>query len=298
MFKLLIDCNNNHLYYIFALNNPKSIPKMNFFKPFYILSLIFISFSTVSCYQSDDVPEETPVDPSEFVQKLLIEDHTGTWCVNCPKAGLNIENAVEDNNRFIPVTIHYRNLINPEEMQNVFSEELVATYNPLGVFPKVFLNRNETIWGNSYEVVNLERLLNKSAPVGLAINSSLTGNNINVNVRVGYVEETTNTDNYKIVVYLLESGMVYTQTIPNGEDENYVHNNVLRYSFTNVLGDVLPNEVASDHRYSKDFTATLPSTIENANNLKIVAFVVDKNNNCLNVEVANVGENKDFDFTN
>lgn len=272
---------------------------MNFFKPFYLLSLFFISFSLVSCYQSDDVPEETPVEPSEFVQKLLIEDHTGTWCVNCPKAGLNIENAVENNNRFIPVAIHYRLDTNPEEMQNVFTEELVATFNPSGVFPTVFLNRNETIWGDSYEVIKLEQLLNKYAPVGLAINSSLNGNDINVNVKIGYVEETTTTDSYKLVVYILESGMVYTQTIPGGsQDENYVHNNVLRYSFTNVLGDVLPDEVASDHRYSKDFTASLPSYIENNNNLKIIAFVVDKNNNCLNVQVANAGENKDFDFTN
>lgn len=284
--------------FIFAIIIPKNIPKMNIYKHFYIIILISMSLSLVSCYESDDVPTQEIVEPSEFVQKLLIEDYTGTWCVNCPKAGEHIESAVTDNNRFIPIAIHFQSTTNHEEMQNVYSETLVA-YNDIQSFPTVSLNRFESVWPDSYLVSDLERLLNKYAPVGLAINSTLTNNTLNVTINVGFVQEMI-TSNYKLVVCLLEDGMVYPQTVPDDDirDVNYVHNNVLRYSFTNILGDNMPNEIASDHRYSKDFTATLPNTIENSNNLKIVAFVIDVNGHCLNVQKANVGEDKDFDFTN
>jgi len=185
-------------------------------------------------------------------------------------------------------------------MQNSFSEEIVNTYNVDG-FPKVYLNRREKLWANDYLVATLNAMLNRYAPVGLAINSSLTGNSIDVNVKVGFVEETATVDNYRLVVYLVEDGLVYPQhnaALPDLPEliEDYEHNDVLRYSFTNTLGDALPNQVPADHRYVKDFTSiSLPTSIENNNNLKIVAFVLDKNNNCLNVQSAEVGVNKDFD---
>ena len=262
-----------------------------------VISLIILSFA--SCYQSEDVPAATIVEPSEFTQKLLIEDFTGTWCVYCPGAGHAIEGAVAANDRFIPVGLHYRSLSNPEEMQNEFSEGVVTTYNVDG-FPKVYLNRREKLWANDYLVSTLESMLNRYAPVGLAINSTLTGNSLEVNIKVGFVEETTSVDNYKLVVYLVEDGLVYPQhnaALPDLPEliEDYVHNDVLRYSFTNTLGDALPNQVEADHRYTKDFTATLPASIQNTDKLRIVAFVIDKNDNCLNVQATNVGVNQDFD---
>ena len=272
---------------------------MKIYKNIYVLSLMLVSILMTSCYESKDVAEEEIVDPSEFTQKLLLEDFTGTWCVFCPGAGRAIEHAVEDNNRFIPVAIHYHTDSNPEEMQNQFSESIVNEYSVEG-FPKVYLNRREKLWPNDYLVSSLETMLNRYAPVGLAINSTLTGNTLDVTVKVGFVTETTTVDNYKLVVFLLEDGLIYEQlnaALPDLPDviHDYEHNDVLRYSFTNVKGDNLPNQIADDHRYSKDFSVTLPSYIENSSNLKVVAFVVDKNANCLNVQVANVGANQDFD---
>ena len=263
------------------------------------LILIISYFLVISCYKSDDVTGVIIVDPSEFTQKLLLEDFTGTWCVYCPGAGHAIELAVEDNDRFIPVAIHYKAVSNPEVMQNEFAEAIVNGYGVQG-FPKVYLNRREALWPNDYVVSALEAKLNRYAPVGLAINSTLTGNNLDVTVRVGFVTETTTIDNYKLVVFLLEDGLIYPQhnaSLPDYPEliENYVHNDVLRYSFTNVKGDNLPNQVATDHRYSKNYSITLPNYIENSSNLEIVAFVVDKNDNCLNVQGVKVVVNQDFD---
>ena len=262
---------------------------------------MILSVLIVSCYKSEDVADVEIIEPSEFTQKLLLEDYTGTWCVYCPKAGQAIEHAVEDNDRFVPVAIHFFSNSNPEEMQNEFTESIVSRYHPDGGFPKVNLNRSESLWPNDYLVSTLEAMLNRYAPVGLAINSTLTGNSIDLEIKVGFVEETTTVNNYKLVVYLLEDGLIYPQDnaslldLPN-PIEDYEHNDVLRYSFTNVFGDDLPNMVADNHRFVTNFNSiSLPDYIEDISNLKIVAFIVDNNDNCLNVQVANVGENKDFD---
>jgi len=269
---------------------------MKIFNKIIVISLISLLILMVSCYSSEDVPEGNIVETSEFTQKLLLEDYTGTWCPNCPRAARAIENAVANNNRFIPVGIHFYTNTNIEEMQNEYSSAIVNEYHPEGGFPIVELNRQETVWAGDYVVATLEAMLNRYALVGLAINSSLNGNFIDVNVKVGFVEENSTVDNYKLVVFLLESGMVYPQQDGGEEVEDYEHENVLRYAFTSVFGDAVPNQIASDHRYSKDFIEVeLPTSIENSNNLKLVAFVLDKNNNCLNVQVANIGENKDFD---
>lgn len=261
-----------------------------------ILSLIVIPLLLISCYETEDVPESDVVEPSEFTQKLLLEDYTGTWCPNCPKAGHAIENAVAENDRFIPVAIHFYKNSEPEEMQNEFSERIVNEYHPLGGFPIVALNRTEDTWANDYLVSSLDLMLNRYAPVGLSINSTLVDDSISVTIGVGFVAETTTIDDYKLAVYLLESGMIYPQHDGGEIIDSFEHENVLRYSFTNVFGDDLPNQIATNHRYSKDYNnITLPASIEDSSKLTIVAFVLDKNGNCLNVQSANIGVNKDFD---
>ncbi len=272
-----------------------------------IFTMIALSQVFISCYKSEDVPETILVEQSEFTQKLLIEDYTGTWCVYCTGAGFAIHNAVhgngtvEGNDRFIPIALHFKSLSSPEEMQNEYSETLVTEFNPDLGFPRVTLNRNEAIWSDDYKIRDLELLLNKYAPVGLAINSTLTNNTIDVTVRVGFVEELTTVNNYKLVVYLVEDGLIYAQHNASLSDrpaiiEDYEHNDVLRYSFTSTLGDALPNQIEDNHRYTKNFMAiNLPNTIQSISNIRIVAFVVDANDNCLNVQMAKVNVNKDFD---
>lgn len=272
---------------------------MLFSKKTSLIILFLISVLFISCYESEDVPEAEIVDPSEFTQKLLIGDYTGTWCVNCTGAGHAIEKAVHDNDRFIPVAIHHSGS-EVDPMENVFSVSLVNQYNPSKGFPQVNLNNQEKIWPNDYLTSTLESLLNKYAPVGLAISSTMTATDIDVTVSVGFVEETTAIDNYKLVVYLLEDGFVYPQHNGSLSDfpdiiEDYEHNDILRHSLTDVFGDVLPNQVASNHRYSKDFSIAIPSNVVDNSKLKIVAFVVDKNGLCLNVQLSDMGTIKNFD---
>ena len=275
---------------------------MTFIKRLQIVSLLILSILTISCYKSVDVPEEGVVDPSEFTQKLLIEDYTGTWCVNCTGAGHAIEVAETENHRFIPVAIHFGEGEVADPMHNNFTAELVSRYNPSEAFPQVNLNRDETICANDYINSTLNSKLNRYAPVGLAINSTLIDNStMSVTVSVGFVEETVAINAYKLIVYVVEDGLIYPQHNGSLTDlpdiiEDYEHNNVLRFPLTNLFGDSLPNQIEDNHRYIKEFESiTIPNTIANSNNLKIVAFVVDNNDYCLNVQVANIGMNQDFD---
>src|SRR5690606_29857990 len=136
----------------------------------------------------------------------------------------------------------------------------------------------------------IDPYLNQAAPLGLAINSTLSGNSLNIQVKVGFA--TGDISNAKLVVNLIEEGLTYDQkngyygsSFPNcpfnqGEyNQNpipeFPQKHVLLKSFTDIFGDAIPaDEVADGNIWTKDLNVSLPSNVTNANNLYLVAFVV------------------------
>ena len=103
----------------------------------------------------------------------------------------------------------------------------------------------------------------------------------------------------KLVVYVLEDKLIYRQTnystfyggvnpIPSFE-----HNHVLRASLTNLLGDALTN-TNYNQTVTTNFSVPIPSNVANPANINFVAFVIEENNNVINVRAANRNENQTF----
>src|SRR5690606_11748671 len=158
--------------------------------------------------------------------------------------------------------------------------------------------------------------LNQTASLGLAINSSINGNNLQIEVKVGFaVDELSDA---RLVVNLIEEGLTYSQVnYYNGSnvvcdpEYNYIsmpnpipgfpQEHVLLKSYTDVFGDVIPaTQISNGSIYTQDFEVSLPSSVTNPNNLKIVAFVLGNgdqisNREVINVQSAPVGVNQDFD---
>src|SRR5690606_13035845 len=154
------------------------------------------------------------------------------------------------------------------------------------------------------------------APLGLAIDSSLSGSSLSINVKVGFA--TDSVPNARLVVYLLEDGLSYNQVnyftgqsatcdpnfdyvnLPN-PIPNFPQEHVLLKSYTDIFGDLIPqNHISNGNIWSRDFSVSLPDNVTNSENLSIVAFVLgngDQVNNrpVLNVQRAKVGANQDFD---
>ncbi len=252
-----------------------------------------------------------------YTQKVLFEDYTGTWCGYCPGMAnvLEIFQGFSDN--VVPVAIHCDN----DPIRYEFEDDLQQAYQATGL-PQGRINRTSPLTfyvdennipdncgtNQTYYENLITGFLNRSAPLGLAINSSFSGNNVNFQVRVGFAQ---NLSSAKLIVYLLEDGLVYEQTnyfSSNGNAScsysslpahipNYVHNHVLRKAYTDIFGDEIPSQQLTEGNvYSRDFNFPIPSEVQNISNLSLVAFVMDGDGtDVLNVQSVHVGDNKNFD---
>lgn len=269
----------------------------------------------------------TDVIPSEYTQKLLLEDYTGTWCGYCPRM-ITITNYLTDYSpNVIPVAIHtIGSPTDPWEYEHAVQMMSSSHYNtggaPAGQFNRIFkINQDEVMNAcpNNPEFFRnqVDPFLNQNAPLGLSINSSLSGNSLTMNVKVGFAS--ANITNPKLVVYLIEDGLSHNQanyfsgsTVVNCDPAyNYANmpnpipdfpqKHVLLKAYTDIYGDTIPQDaVAEGSVWSWERTYTLPSIVTNAQNLSIVAFVLGNGNSiptngALNVQSAKVGTLQDFD---
>ena len=234
---------------------------------------------------------------STHTTKVMVEDYTGTWCGYCPRLAYALDQTVQLNENVIPVAIHDDN-----DMLFPYANQLESAFGVTG-FPTGKVNRKITWNESSSQPISY---LDETKKLGLAINSSISGNTITAEVKVHYDRSETATQ--KLVVYLLENGLVYPQVnYYNGDSsspwyqqgnpiQDFVHDHVAREVFTDVMGDLIPAaQTTMGNTYIANLSLTVPSSVQNTGNLEIVAFVVGADNKVLNVQKANLGENKDFD---
>ena len=236
-----------------------------------------------------------------FVKNVLIEDYTGTWCVNCPRLAYAIQETKALSDNIVSVGVHVNSGAEIDPFSFDGSENLNDVFAILWQ-PAARLNRIHT-W--SYpEENNLDQVINMTgfSPIGLAINSEIDGNAINSTIQVKFLSDIT--ENLKIVVYLVENSLAYDQH--NNTDYfggtnpliDFEHNDVLRAIYTDVYGEAIPNdngETDEGKTYSFELTKPIPSSIENNQHLHLVAFVTNATTNeVLNVRENAVGETQNF----
>lgn len=250
--------------------------------------------------ESNDVEVNVNI-PTGYSQKVLVEDYTGVWCGYCPRVAYSIQQ-IEANDEFgdkmVPVAIHLYDYNDPFTCADGLA--LKDAFNISGL-PQGRINKT-VIWTAPQpdHLDDVYNLIGGDAPLGIAINSSLNSGNVEASIIVGFAQDYTNLG---IVVFLLEDGLIHNQTnyteLFGGEYTlvDFVHNDVLRKAYTNILGDAIPdNQSVTDNAYEFSINAPLPDTIENSDNLKLVAFVVDKSTNtALNVQEVLLGGNQPFD---
>jgi hypothetical protein len=139
--------------------------------------------------------------------------------------------------------------------------------------------------------------------LSIAINSQLTGSNLTVDVKVIYENGSEVGD--KLVVYLLESGVVAPQANYFNETpghpyqglgnpiEDYVHNEGLRNSLSDLFGDAIP-ETPAFQEYKKSYSFSVPSEYV-GENLGFVVMVVRADNSAKNSQFSHINENKNYE---
>jgi hypothetical protein len=181
----------------------------------------------------------------------------------------------------------------------------------LGV-PSVYINRtlpwtdNQSNWNET--VTDATHLTNNWAPLGLSIQSNVSGNTISGTVKTEFNVNTSRA--LKIIIMLVEDGVVLSQSnyynTTSGSPlqglgqpiANYSHNNILRQFSTDLLGDAIPaNQVSKNNIYNKAFSFNASGI--DVNKCYIVASVVYDNHplwkGSLNTQIVKAGQTQNFD---
>ncbi len=233
-------------------------------------------------------------------RKVVIEDYTGTWCGFCPRVAAAIEEAHEATHDIAVVAIHETANSNPDPMHFPQVEDLKNEFGVDGL-PDARINRT-TVWAQPHDLNDILGMAGSETNLAIAINSELTGDNLVVEVELIYEEGSQEGD--KLIVYVVESGVVFPQTSYFNSDASspyygmgnpipeFVHNDALRNSLTQIFGDDISSTPAFE-KYSRSFTLEIPS--DYSDNLRIVAMVVSSDNTARNAQFADVNEEKLFE---
>ena len=238
---------------------------------------------------------ETP--PIPFTKHVLIEDYTGTWCGWCPRVAYGIEQVEDATELANVVAVH---------SGDVFQTSYVGTLESLvglAGYPTAMLNRmTEWTYPEPLNVGQVVGLTGDDATLGLAVNATMAGANMDIEVSVKFGEDFSDRD-LKLVVYVLEDGLLYDQE--NYTDyygggavlPNFEHNHTLRDVLTNVLGDAIPSaDTTKENVYTTTINTTVPANVSNSANINLVAFVVNgSTNKALNSRAADFGETQTFE---
>lgn len=271
-------------------------------KTFY-LSLFFLSSLFISCGDTtvvENIPDgnvDTPPISGYFKKRVLIEDYTGTWCGNCTRVSHAIEEVKAQTDKVVTVAIHNGN--DPYHFEGIAPlKNLILPDSPLAL-PVSRLNRMN-VWTfpeptNTQEAIDLT---GNNSGLGLAMTSTVENGMVNLDVNIKFA---LNYTNLKLVVYLLEDGLVYMQRnyttyydavnpIPA-----YTHNHVLRVSMTDILGDAITENTTAGSTITKSFSIPVPANVANAANINFVAFLVGDDNVALNARAAEANEAQEFE---
>lgn len=243
--------------------------------------------------------------PTKFEQNVLIEDYTGTWCGYCPRISYAIELVEQQTTDAYVVAIH-RGSTNPSSgSYDPYNYSAGALENLIGLegYPTGMLNRTtEWIYPEPNNVSQVVNLASGQADVGLALSPTLNGNTMNIDVNVKFGGQFS-ASNAKLVVYVLEDGLVFNQTnytsyYGGGSFvANFEHNHVLRASLTSLLGDQIPSsEYSADNVYQVNFNVAVPSNVTSTEKMSVVAVVIDGSSNAaINVRGADFGDTQTFE---
>lgn len=251
---------------------------------------------------NEDVSVTFPdVDPNTVYRKILLEEFTGHRCTNCPQ-GHQILDVLHQQygDTLVIVGIHYGSLAKPSG--SLFSYDFrteegnaIGDAYAIDGIPKAIVNRNYMPggWGRD-QWANVVRYIDRSqvpAAVQLINEYDDASMTLKANVKVTMLE---NYDHpLRLVVFVIEDGIVKPQKDGNQDIENYVHNHVLRAALTDPFGFPLHDNDA----WTVGDTETFAVSVGMANtdwvpdNCSVVAFLFDPlNYDVLQVEQVAVVE--------
>ena len=254
----------------------------------------------------NDVPE-LPADPQEsnvsFRHRMLLVQHTGATCSNCPRMMESLRTLSQDesyNGLYHHVASHSYNGGEADAAYSEAARDLSMAYNLTGLYPMLTFNLTSNSVGTDLQEIKaqIDALKKDKADVGISAAASLSGGDVLVNVEI----KAAKANSYRVAAWLLEDG-IYSLQSGMSESWHNTHDNALRYaagksSQLSFVGDRL-GEVAAGEKTGKVFV--LP--VENewvAENCEVLILVTaaDENGNydVVNCALCQIGETVAYDY--
>lgn len=240
-----------------------------------------------------------------FRKRMLMEDYTGVWCGWCPRVAHAIELVHNQTEDAIAVAIHGPGTNPNDTGYDPYTFDTAAFEKAAGLspgYPKGYLNRN--IQWNFPEPDNISQAIaltqGENPKLGVAMTSSIANGTITMDVKVMFGKDFTN--NLKLVVYVLENGLIYDQHNYTSYYEGdilvgYEHNHVLRACPTTMTGETIDtNQTMIGNTYTKSFSIPVPVNVSNIENVEFVAFVIDETGRVVNIRKAAPGITQELEL--
>jgi len=236
---------------------------------------------------------------SDHTQRAIIEKYTGVRCVNCPNADVAIAAATAQyGDKLIALAIHdsssFTRPIGDTPRLSTEDGNAWSTFfgvRAAGEYPTALINRtlNGTAWDlftpTSGINSRVDNIINQTPDVAINADAINNDGTISISVNLEFLQSVSNP--LTLTLLIMEDGLVVTQRQSDGsDDENYVHNHVLRDVITDIWGADIDCTGNSGEKRVALFTYTPASSEWNLANCHIVAMVSDKNSR----QILNVAE--------
>jgi thiol-disulfide isomerase/thioredoxin len=251
-------------------------------------------FEAYATYELNGISIATTPEPFKVIipkRKVVLEDYTGTWCGFCPSVAGAIEEASALSDDLAIVAIHITANSNPDPMHFDDVDILRDAFEIDGL-PQARIDRSE-FWFSPYLVEDALESAGVNTNSSISMTSTLDGDQLVTQVKV--ISEIGINSGDKLVVYLLEDGILYDQENYYDSDQtspffglgnpipNFEHNHTLRMSFSQVLGDEIPSAGALEE-YTVTYNNNIPADYVK-DNLTLIAMYVSEDNLAYNAQV-------------
>jgi len=243
----------------------------------FILFKLFIAFFFV-----------TIINANAQEKKVMIMKFTGHKAGHCPNADQTISNLINTyGNKIIPINIHYGFFAQP----NTTGTEYTYNYqtiegDSLGVyfgvesFPIGVINslNNSNLQAHYIWTSTVQSIINDQSQACISINNNIDSNSLILNISVNISFLTSQANDIKIAVYLIEDSIISTQldySVTPTTVYNYIHNYVFRKSLNGAFGQLVSQQPIQSGNYFEFNNSIVLDSVYNINNLCIICFLYD-----------------------
>ncbi len=175
-----------------------------------------------------NLPDDPQPQSTDFSHRIMLLQHTGTACPNCPRLMTSLKEIAEDPGyaaKYQHVASHSYNTDDPawSEAAKKISDAFCKAY------PELTFNLSGETTGDDTSVATIKRYIDQmhkeSADAGIAAAAQVNGNALSVKVQVKAATE----NSYRVTAWVLEDD-IKAQQSSNGavEEWMHIHENVLR----------------------------------------------------------------------